>query len=77
VTPREVNAKRADHCCGALSTQLRFGQKIVGERRRSRFAELDGSSSADGNFFTIHTGNFALDTIIYVLYMISIELRST
>jgi hypothetical protein len=55
----------------------RFGQKIVGERRRSRFAELDGSSSADGNFFTIHTGNFALDTIIYVLYMISIELRST
>jgi hypothetical protein len=72
VTPREVNAKRADHCCGALSTQLRFGQKIVGERRRSRFAELDGSSSANGNL-----GNFALDTIIYALYMISIELRST
>ena len=51
MTTSEINVERADRCCGALSAQLRLGQKFVGERRRSQLAELDGdggSISTDG-----------------------------
>ena len=81
MTTREVNAERADHCCGALSTQLRLGQKFVGERRRSRFAELrfaelDGAAAAQVVIFLLSIrGNFTLDTVIYVLYIFSVEWR--
>ena len=52
-------------------------QKFVGERRRSQLAKLDGAVAARMAILLFIWGNFALDTIIYVFYIFSVEWRLT
>jgi hypothetical protein len=75
--PRSQRRARRSPRKRALSVQLRLGQKFVGERRRSQLAKLDGAAAARMAILLFIWGNFALDTIIYVFYIFSVEWRLT